>query len=288
MLSMKKLTKLIYVLNYKALSFNFFPVLSAISIFVIVMGLSSVSFAITGREIIQRAKDRYDGDSQTSDLMMILVDKNGKKRIREIRSFQKDLGKDSYSIMFFTGPEDVKNTGFLTYDYDAEGKDDDQWLYLPALRKTKRIGGSDKSASFMGSDFNYSDMSEPDLDDYEYTLIKELEIEGNKVWQVQAVPKSDDIADESGYSKSVMFVRQDIDIIIRTIKYVYKKENRKKFMMINKLEKIGDIWVAIESQMVTKDGKSQIHSTILRNDNTKLNEEIPDSFFSTRQLEKGM
>ncbi len=285
---MKKLNKLNYVLNYKASYLNFLPIFTAISIFVIVMGISSVSFAITGLEIMQRAKDRYDGDSMTSDLIMILVDKKGKKRIRKIRSFQKDFGVDSYSVMFFTDPADVKNTGFLTYDYDAEGKDDDQWLYLPALRKIKRIGGSDKDGSFMGTDFNYSDMSEADLNDYEYTLIKELEIGGNKVWQVQALPKSDDIADKSGYSKSVMFVRQDNYITIRAIKYVYKKKNRKKFMMVNKLEKIDDIWVAVESQMVTKEGRAKIHSTILRNDNIKLNEDIPDSFFSKRQLEKGM
>ena len=52
----------------------------------------------------------------------------------------------------------MKNTGFLTYDYDASGKDDDQWLYLPALGKTKRIASSDQSGAFMGSDFNYSDL----------------------------------------------------------------------------------------------------------------------------------
>ncbi len=271
-------------LNYKPVTLY----MLVVSVFLLVNIVPATSFAITGLEIMQRAKDRDNGDSLTSDLMMILVDKKGKKRIKKITSFKKDFGEDSYSVMFFTEPANVKNTGFLTYDYDRTGKDDDQWLYLPALRKIKRIGGSDKSGSFMGSDFNYSDMSEPDLNDYEYTLMKELEIEGNKVWQVKAVPKRVETADETGYSKSIMFVRQDNDVIIRSIKYVYKKNNRKKYMMVNKLEKIDDIWVTVESQMVVKEAKVKIHSTILRNDNIKLNQEISDSFFTTRQLEKGM
>ena len=62
--------------------------------------------------------------------------------------------------MFFLSPADVKDTGFLTYDYDEEGRDDDQWLYLPALKKTKRIASGDKSGSFMGSDFTYADMTD--------------------------------------------------------------------------------------------------------------------------------
>lgn len=275
-------------LNSTVRIFKILPFLLILAFITLNICFSATSYGITGLEIMQRAKDREDGDNQTSDLTMILIDKKGKKRIRKIRSFQKDFGEDGRSIMFFTDPADVKNTGFLTYDYDAKGKDDDQWLYLPALRKTKRIGGTDKSGSFMGSDFNYSDMSEPDLSDYSYKLIKELEIDGNKVWQVEAVPINNEIADEIGYSKSIMFVRQDNDIIIRAIKYVYKKKNRKKYMMINKLEKIDGIWVASESQMVTKEGKTKIHSTIMSNDNIKFNQDISDNFFTKRQLEKGM
>jgi len=62
-----------------------------------------------------------------------------KKRIRDIKSYSKDFGPDEYRILFFKSPADVKNTAFLTYDYDDPNKDDDQWLYLPALKKVKRI-----------------------------------------------------------------------------------------------------------------------------------------------------
>ena len=156
------------------------------------------ALALNGREIMERVNERETGDRSTSEMEMILIDKKGRKRVREIRSFGMEKGEDSLSLMFFLSPADVKNTGFLTFDYDASGKDDDQWLYLPALRKTKRIASGDKSGSFMGSDFNYSDMTSPDLDEYEYTLMKETKVRDKPVWQIKAVPKSKEEIEESG------------------------------------------------------------------------------------------
>ena len=115
------------------------------------------------REIMQKVNDRDDGDNQTSEMEMILIDRRGNKRVRRIKSFRKDRGKDSLTLMFFLSPADVKNTGFLTFDYDAPGKDDDQWHYLPARGKTKRIAPSDKSGGFMGNEFNYYELNGPSL-----------------------------------------------------------------------------------------------------------------------------
>ena len=124
--------------------------------------------ALTGREIMEKVSDRDEGDRSVSEMEMILIDRKGKKRVRKLKAYGMEQDKDSLSLMFFLSPADVRNTGFLTYDYDESGKDDDQWLYLPALRKTKRIAAGDKSGSFMGSDLNYSDMTSPDLT---YTII---------------------------------------------------------------------------------------------------------------------
>jgi hypothetical protein len=105
------------------------------------------------REIMEKVDARDDGDNQTSDLEMVLIDKNGYERVRKIKSFSKDKGEDRLRLMFFMEPADVEDTAFLTYDYDDPDRDDDQWLYLPALKKTKRIASSDKDNAFMGSDF---------------------------------------------------------------------------------------------------------------------------------------
>lgn len=239
------------------------------------------------REIMQAVNDRDDGDNQVSDMLMILVDRRGNERKRNIRSYSKDFGEDTHSIMFFLSPADVKDTGFLTFDYDESGKDDDQWLFLPALRKTKRIASSDKSGSFMGSDFNFSDMTERDLDDYEYKIMKEVEVDGVMTWQIESKPRSDDVADETGYSKAVIFVRQDNYVVIRVVNWVYKSRKR-KYMKINKLEKIDGIWVATDMQMVTKEGRQTVHSTFLKFNNIKFNQDLDDSVFTVRTLEKGL
>ena len=244
-------------------------------------------FALSGREIMEKVNARDEGDRSTGEMEMILIDKKGKKRVRKLKTFGRKKDKDTQSLMFFLSPADVKNTGFLTYDYNESGKDDDQWLYLPALRKSKRIAAGDKSGSFMGSDLNYSDMTTPDLDLYDYTLMKETEVRGNKVWQIKAVPKSKDEAKKSGYSKSVIFIRQDNYVMIRAVRWVYKKR-RNKYLDVKKLEKIDGIWVSTEMHVTTKTGKKTLHKTVLKQNNIRFNQDdVNADLFTVRRLEKG-
>ncbi len=267
---------------------QFFYFLMVSTILTGLLSLPVESEALTGREIMQQVINRDDGDNKISDIEMILIDKKGNQRVRKMRSFDKNFGSDSYSILFFLEPADIKNTGFLTYDYKEPGKDDDQWLYLPALRKTKRIASGDQSGSFMGSDFNYSDMAEADIDEYTYKIMKEPVVDGSKTWQLEVIPKDDSVADDTGYSKSIIFVRQDNYVPIRGVKWVYKKSKRRKFMKANKLEQIDGIWVVTDSQMTTKEGRTIIHSTIMRSKNIKFNQDLSKDFITIRQLEKGL
>jgi len=246
------------------------------------------AYALSAREIMEKVNERDDGDRSISEMEMILIDKKGKKRVRKIKTYGREIGKDTQSLMFFLTPADVKNTGFLTFDYDESGKDDDQWLYLPALRKTKRIAAGDKSGSFMGSDLNYSDMTSPDLDLYDYTLMKETEVKGKKVWQIKAVPKNDDEAETSGYSKSVIFIRQDNFMMTRAVRWVYKKK-RNKYFDARKIEQIDGIWISTELHVTTKSGKTTLHKTILKQNNIKFNQqEVNEDLFTIRRLEKGL
>ena len=245
-------------------------------------------FALNGREIMEKVNARDTGDRSITEMEMILIDKKGKKRVRKLKTFGLEKGKDSLSLMFFLSPADVRNTGFLTFDYDESGKDDDQWLFLPALRKTKRIAAGDKSGSFMGSDLNYSDMTSPDLNLYEYTLMKETKVKGQKVWQIKSVPKTKAEAEKSGYSKSVVFIRQDNYVMIRGVRWVYKKK-RNKYLDVRKLEKIDGIWVSTEMHVTTKSGKKTLHKTIMKQKNIHFNQnEVNENLFTIRRLEKGL
>lgn len=136
--------------------------------------------APTGSEIMKLVDARDDGDNRTAQISMTLIDRNGHQRKRQLVSYSKDRGRAVLQLVFFLDPPNVRNTGFLTNDYQDSERDNDQWLYLPELYKAKRIAGSDKSQSFMGSDFSYADMNRRVLDEWNFKLLGEREVRGKR------------------------------------------------------------------------------------------------------------
>jgi len=261
------------------------------TIFLVLTGLSTIPSAYAddprARAIMEKVDARDDGDDQTADMEMILIDKRGSQRVRKIATFSKDKGADELRLMFFQHPADVKDTAFLTYDYEDPAKDDDQWLYLPALRKTKRIASSDKSGSFMGSDLNYSDMTDRNLEDYDFTLKKEMDVKGVKTWLVESIPRSKKVIKETGYEKSLIIVRQDNYVVIRAVNWV-KDGGYLKYVDVRRLELIDGIWVATETHVTMKRDKQTVHKTILKLNNVKFNQQLDYEMFTTRRMEKGL
>ena len=238
------------------------------------------------RAIMEKVDARDDGKTLEQDMTMILIDKNGKKRTRNLHTYSKDFGADEHQILFFKSPADVKNTAFLTYDYDDPNRDDDQWLYLPALKKVKRIPSADKSGSFMGTDFSYFDMTDRDLEDYDFTLLKETKVRGHDAWMIESKPRNKKVIKESGYLKTIGIVRKDNDMVVRVINYM--RNGKKKYMDVQKLHKEGGVWLPDVMSMTTKKGKRTVHKTILKFSHIKLNKPVSDSMFTTRRLEKGL
>jgi len=243
--------------------------------------------ALTAEQIAKKVDERDVGDKSISTMEMTLIDKHGNKRVRDMKNYSMDKGPDTQSVIFFLSPADVRNTAFLTYDFGDSSKDDDQWLYLPALKKTKRIASSDKSSSFMGSDFTYSDMTSREVDDYTYRIAKESKVRDHKVWVMESIPKTDKTIEETGYTKSYMFVRQDNFVVVRAL-HILKEKGRKKYLDVKKLEKIDGIWVATEIEMKTTKDKKTLHRTVLKLDDVKFNQNLDDAFFSVRRIEKGI
>ena len=241
---------------------------------------------VKAREIMVKVDARDEGNTLEQDMMMLLIDKNGKERTRDIKSYAKDFGEDNHRTMFFKSPSDVKNTAFLTYDYDDSSKDDDQWLYLPALKKVKRIPSTDKSSSFMGSDFSYFDMTDRDLEDYDFKLLKETKVRGHDAWMIESKPRNQEIINESGYDKTIAIVRKDNFMVVRAINFM--TNGKKKYLDIKQIREESGIWLVDEMTMTTKKGKRTLHKTILTFSNVTLNGKIDDSVFTTRRLEKGL
>ncbi|MDE0532230.1 MAG: outer membrane lipoprotein-sorting protein [Albidovulum sp.] len=243
--------------------------------------------APTGLEIMRQVNARDDGDNRIAQISMTLIDRNGHQRQRQLVSYNKDRGRAVLQLLFFLDPPNVRNTGFLTYDYQDPGRDNDQWLYLPELYKTKRIAGSDKSQSFMGSDFSYADLNRQVLDEWKFKLLGERDVRGNKAWLVEATPVSEDVEQRYGYSKSVLFVRSDLNMVVRAVHWL-AGGNRLKYLDIVNLQKIDGIWTATELDMRTVQAKETLHRTVMKFRNVRYNQNLDESIFTQRRLEKGL
>ena len=237
--------------------------------------------AQTGRDIIQRVKDRPDGNTRYAEMQLTLVKKNGDKRERKMVSWAMDEGKDTKKIMFFTYPGDVKGTGFLTWDYDQAGKEDDKWLYLPAMKKTRRISGSSsKTDYFMGTDFTYDDMGGRSVDEDKHTLLREETRDGHKCWVVESVPNDP----HEVYSRKVTWIRQDSDTGVYC-EFYDKLGKLHRVMTVLDLQKVGGFWTVMKMEM--KNVQSG-HSTQITVSEPKYDIKVDKSLFTVAKLEKGL
>ena len=261
------------------------------NLFIILIFILSMDFAfaknLSARMIMEKVHAVDNGSSLEQDMLMLLINKHGQVRKKLLKVYQKDYGKDIYKIMFFKFPQDVKNTAFLTLDYHSSKKEDEQRIYLPAIKKVKRIPSSDKSSSFMGSDFTYYDLLKYDLDNYKFKLLKEDKINGYEAWFIQSTPINRKEKEESGYDKSIDIVRKDNNIVIHSIKFLTNSK-KKKFYSVHKMHQENNIWILDEISMETKKNQKTLHKTIFKLKNTKINIHINDDMFSIRQLEKGI
>lgn len=114
-----------------------------IGILVFAVCAFGVAFAqeLTGREIMQKASNREKAVTDSFKMRMTLINSSGKKRVREVSAYSKDYGDEEKVVMVFSLPADIKGTGYLAYSYDDISKSDDRWLYIPALKKAKRVSG---------------------------------------------------------------------------------------------------------------------------------------------------
>ncbi len=239
------------------------------------------------RKIMEMVNARDDGDQMAADLEMVLIDRRGNERVRQIKTFSKDRGDDVLQIMFFQFPPDVAGTAVLTHDLAGAEREDNQWLYLPALKKSKRIAASGKSGSFMGSDFNYSDLTTMELDNYDFRLDSESEVRGDPVWVVEAVPRSRKVIEETGYEKTVLLIRKDNHVTVRAVSWVKGGEDL-RYLDVTRLETIDGIWVPTEMSMTTKRNGDTRHATILRMSNVRFDQDLPDELFTVHSLESGL
>ena len=233
---------------------------------------------LSGRDIMVLVDERNDGDDRHSEMEMTLINKRGRKRIRQISSYSKDYGKDSKSVMIFQKPVDVKGTGFLSWEYNDDSKDDDRWLYMPALKKVRRISGSSENDYFMGSDFTYDDMGGRNVEEDTHTLLREEDLNEQLCWVVESIPKEKD----NMYMKKIVWVRQDVKISVK-VEY-YDKLGLMKTLTIKDIRQVDGIWTTHEMCI---DNKAEKHQTILKFNQISYNQDLKDNIFTVTAIEKG-
>jgi len=235
---------------------------------------------ITGLQIIEQVYTRPTGNDSKGDLTMSLINSRGHRRIREINQFVKNFGNMEKKIMFFVSPADVRNTSFMNWSYDEEGRDDDQWIYLPALKRVKRISSDSKSDYFMGSDFTYDDLGDRHPSEDTHKIIGEETLNGEFCYIVESIPKDNDYM----YSRTVSWIVKDKWIGLRK-EFYDEDEELLKTLTVRKYDKINDVWTILQSEMhnVQKE-----HTTKMELDNVKIDSGIPDNVFTERMMKRGL
>jgi len=216
---------------------------------------------------------------------MTIFDSRGRERIRKIATVTKlyESGKTEKRLIRFLSPADIKGTGLLTYDY--EKKDDDMWLFMPALRKTRRIVSTEKAKNFMGSEFTYADMTPPILDDFTYEMLGEEEVAGTACWKIEMTPADDDVADENGFSKRVTFIAKQDHVIRKAVYYDLDGELHKELTVdkVTEIDPENHKYRPLHMMMVNKQNGRR---SVLNVEEIQFNPDVKDEFFTTRYLER--
>ena len=240
----------------------------------------------SGMTVAERINARDEGETLTQTIAMELIDRHGKKRLRETRVFRKHYGDERRTLIFFLEPPTVRGTGFLTFDHPEPDRDDDQWLYLPAMRKVRRIPTSDRGGSFFGTDMTYEDMkngSKVAIQDYTWKTVGEATVGGHACYLVAAAAIDERTAEDIGYSRVHLYVDQDI-WMVRKAAYWDVRGNPLKDVMVSEIRQVQGTWTA--HRIEAKSHKRE-HTTIFTFTDVDYDGDIDDDLFTERALQRG-
>jgi len=199
-----------------------------------------------GLEIAKEADLRDTGfNNSIVELEMILRNKQGEESRREMRNKTLEVAGDGdKSLVIFNQPRDVKGTAFLSFTH-KEGPDD-QWLYLPALKRVKRIASNNKSGPFMGSEFAYEDISSQEVEKYTYKFIKEENLNGMDCFVIERYS----VDKKSGYTRQVVWYDKDRYIPHKIVFYDRKNDLLKTLTYHDYKQYLDKYWRAAKFSMV--------------------------------------
>jgi len=250
-----------------------------------------------GQWVVQKINAIDDGEHRVNRMDMKLTDKRGKVRERKTIAYRKYFGDEKRTVLFYRSPRNIKNTGFLTYDYADIKKNDDQWLYLPALRKARRISASDRGDYFLGTDATYEDIKlegKLSLADFSYTSLRSAAISAeeratyglaDKTYLVlEGKPITDESAEELGYGRSLAWVDQDTWIIVKG-QFWDVNLNPLKDLYVGDIRQVDVYWTRHKLTILNHKSGHKTEFTFSEVDYKK---PVKDSLFSRQALTRGV
>lgn len=225
----------------------------------------------------RKQRDIGWGDSQQSS-KMILRNAQGEESVREIRIKSLEIADDGdKGLTIFDKPADVKGTAFLSFSHVS--KPDDQWLFLPALKRVKRISSRNKSGPFMGSEFSYEDLSSFELDKYTFTYLRDDVIDGQPVFVIESTP----VDKYSGYTKQISWIDQKDYKAMKIEFYDRKKSHLKTLVFADYRLYLDKYWRAHSMTMTNHQNKK---STVFIVDKQEFNVGLSAKDFNKNSLKR--
>jgi len=225
----------------------------------------------------ERINSGYQSDITVYRMTLINANGDRSERTMEFRTLEGAAAESDKTLIVFKAPPDIGETGLLTHQ--NKSGDDDQWLYLPALRRVKRIASSSRASSFAGSEFTYEDLAPLELGKYRFKHLRDDVVGEVSVWVVESVPQFKD----SGYSRMELFVRRDNHQTVRTNFYDRRGEPVKagRFEEWSRVD--GKWW---RSRTVRMENLQTRKSTVLETVEIKVGAGLSARDFTTKALEK--
>jgi len=241
----------------------------------------------SGDDIARNINARDEGVAVSRKLRMEMTDRHGKVRVRETKAFRKYFGDEKRTVIFYLAPKNIKDTAFLTYDYADNSQDDDQWLYLPAMRKVRRISASDRGDYFLGTDFSFEDIkleTRVSLEDYTRKTIAEDSIDGVHCYVVEETAITSEIADELGHSRRESCVDDNLWIVLKS--KVWDTQN--KLLKTTYFKDIFSVQGILTTHTMEVENHKTGHKT--RFDFSEVNYEdgVNDRVFTKNALKRGL
>ena len=220
----------------------------------------------------------------TQDAVFHLISAQGQERLRETTGQTKLLAgsTDNRRIVVFNAPADIRGTKTLLIEHS--GGDDDIWIYLPAMKKVRRLVANNKKDSFVGTDFSYGDVIGYRVDDWNHTLVRGETINGLDCEVVESTPKSAQVADVSGYSKRVSWIDKRSYVAVKTEIYDGQGALLKRLTQedVREIDSKNHKWQAMR---LTAENTQTGHKTVIELKNFKANAGISDAEFTPSFLE---